>query len=84
MKGTDRGRILSVLQLPLAIVRTVDGVEHLLFHFTKDVLVHGRQGHITTRFDNGRPKVFELTQHAASGVGKDIDRVISRSERTES
>ena len=109
------------------IVKTVDGVEHL-FHFTKDLLVHGGKGsgvdalqglrdgttvavhytvvggdaavleldqisddglsvtegtviridrgrkQITIRFDNGKAEVFQLTERAASGVGKEIDR----------
>lgn len=107
-------------------VKTMDGVEHL-FHFTKDILVHGGQGsgvealqglrdgttvavhytvagsdasaleidqisddglkvtegevtridrgrrQITIRFDNGKTEVFQLTEHAASGAGKDVD-----------
>jgi hypothetical protein len=116
------------------IVKTVDGVEHL-FHFTKDLLVHGGKGsgvdalqglrdgttvavhytvvggdaaiteldqisdeglvategtvvridrsrkHIIIRFDNGKTEVFELTERAASGVGKDIDRVTDGTAR---
>jgi hypothetical protein len=108
------------------IVKTVDGVEHL-FHFTKDLLVHGGKGsgvdalqglrdgttvavhytvvggdaavleldqisddglsvtegtviridrgrlQITIRFDNGKAEVFQLTERAASGAGKEID-----------
>jgi hypothetical protein len=68
MNGTDRGRILAVLQLPLAIVRTVDGVEHL-YHFTKDVLVHGGKGTSPSGLTTGRPKYSSSLSapRAASG-----------------
>jgi hypothetical protein len=62
------------------IVKTVDGVRHV-FHFGKDLLVHGGKDtgidrgrkQITIRFDDKNTETFQLTGRAAVDAGRDLD-----------
>ena len=68
----------------IVIVKTIDGVEHV-FHFTKDLLVHGGKGSGVDAFpglEEGRTVVVHYTVAGAEETAQEIDRIGDEGLRT--